>query len=232
MDATAKAQRRRERRKIAGSALIRIEMTDALGNQRHATAGIVDIIDGGLGLALTTAVKSGSIVVVRGKLADHYTADHVKAVVRWCNGKADGTFRAGLEFLDGLTSVRGSNSDAPDYYEVMQLSPNADANTISRVYRLLASQYHPDNSETGNSEMFLRLSEAYQILSDPVKRASYDARRRDATKVKLDHARGVAIDSRRGEGKGERFRRSVGALRGWETALQIGAGHQSRVWIG
>jgi curved DNA-binding protein CbpA len=62
----------------------------------------------------------------------------------------------------------------------MQLSPNADAETVSRVYRLLAFRYHPDNTETGNSEMFIRLSEANQILSDPEKRASYDAAHRSA----------------------------------------------------
>jgi curved DNA-binding protein CbpA len=58
----------------------------------------------------------------------------------------------------------------------MQLSPNADAETVSRVYRLLAFRYHPDNKETGNSEMFLRLSEAHEILSDPEKRAQLRTR--------------------------------------------------------
>jgi curved DNA-binding protein CbpA len=57
----------------------------------------------------------------------------------------------------------------------MQLSPNADAETIARVYRILATRYHPDSSE-GNQEMFLRLCEAHRVLSDPALRAQYDAR--------------------------------------------------------
>jgi DnaJ-class molecular chaperone len=61
----------------------------------------------------------------------------------------------------------------------MQLSPNV-AETVSRVYRMLAFRYHPDNTETGNSEMFLRLSEAHQIFIHPEKRASYDAAHRGA----------------------------------------------------
>jgi len=62
-----------------------------------------------------------------------------------------------------------------DYYELMQISPNAETETIQRVYRMLAGRYHPDNSNTGDMERFLRLNEAYQVLSDPQARAEYDA---------------------------------------------------------
>jgi curved DNA-binding protein CbpA len=57
----------------------------------------------------------------------------------------------------------------------MQLSPNADQDTIHRVYRLLAQRFHPDNQETGDQEAFRRLHEAYRVLGDPVERAGYDA---------------------------------------------------------
>src|SRR6185437_4287022 len=59
-----------------------------------------------------------------------------------------------------------------DHYETLQISPNADAETIRRVYRLQAQRFHPDNLETGNAEMFRRISEAYEILIDPERRAS------------------------------------------------------------
>jgi curved DNA-binding protein len=61
-----------------------------------------------------------------------------------------------------------------DYYETLQISPNAEPETVHRVYRLLAQQYHPDNKDTGNVEHFRRLNEAYQVLSDPERRAQYD----------------------------------------------------------
>ncbi len=61
-----------------------------------------------------------------------------------------------------------------DYYEVLQLSPNAEADTIHRVYRLLAQRLHPDNHETGSDEGFRALQEAYAVLSNPEKRAQYD----------------------------------------------------------
>ncbi len=61
-----------------------------------------------------------------------------------------------------------------DYYETMQISPNADLDTIHRVYRILAQRFHPDNRETGSSETFHALLEAYQTISDPEKRAAFD----------------------------------------------------------
>ncbi len=38
-----------------------------------------------------------------------------------------------------------------DYYEVLELSPAAETETIHRVYRLLAARYHPDNAQTGDT---------------------------------------------------------------------------------
>lgn len=63
-----------------------------------------------------------------------------------------------------------------DHYEILQVSRNADAETIERVFRLLAKRYHPDNTSTGDSDRFVALSEAHRVLSDPHERARYDAR--------------------------------------------------------
>lgn len=64
--------------------------------------------------------------------------------------------------------------DPLDYYEVLQVSPNADQEMIQRVYRLLAQRLHPDNQETGNAEKFRQLTDAYGVLSNPEDRARYD----------------------------------------------------------
>ncbi len=66
----------------------------------------------------------------------------------------------------------------PDYYEFLQISPNAEPETIHRVYRFLALRLHPDNPETGDVEKFYLLNEAYDTLSNPRKRADYDAGRK------------------------------------------------------
>ena len=67
-----------------------------------------------------------------------------------------------------------SEGQAVDYYEALQISPNADADTIQRVFRLLAQRFHPDNTETGDADRFRGLHEAYSILSVPERRAQYD----------------------------------------------------------
>jgi curved DNA-binding protein len=66
------------------------------------------------------------------------------------------------------------NETSIDYYEVLQVSPNAEVETIQRLYRLLAQRFHPDNRESGNELRFRELSEAYRVLSDPEQRARYD----------------------------------------------------------
>ena len=65
------------------------------------------------------------------------------------------------------------NTDV-DYYEILQISPSAEPETVHRVYRLLAQRLHPDNTTTGNDAAFRLLCEAYQVISDPERRARYD----------------------------------------------------------
>jgi len=69
--------------------------------------------------------------------------------------------------------------NVPDYYEFLQISPKAEPDTIHRVYRFMAARLHPDNPTTGDVEKFFLLSQAYNILSDPERRAQYDASRKN-----------------------------------------------------
>jgi curved DNA-binding protein CbpA len=71
-------------------------------------------------------------------------------------------------------AVDPSLYDGTDLYEALQISPNADLDTIHRVYRLLAQRFHPDNKETGEATRFRAMHDAYMVLSDPAKRAEYD----------------------------------------------------------
>ena len=62
-----------------------------------------------------------------------------------------------------------------NYYDELQIHPKAEPETIHRVYRLFAARYHPDNAATGDATKFRRIREAYEMLSDPARRAAYDA---------------------------------------------------------
>jgi len=61
-----------------------------------------------------------------------------------------------------------------DYYEILEISPNANSGTIERMFRYFAQRYHPDNKETGDRLRFDVILEANGILRDPAKRAQYD----------------------------------------------------------
>lgn len=61
-----------------------------------------------------------------------------------------------------------------NYYELLQINPNAEPDTVHRVYRFLAARFHPDNPDTGDADKFAMLKQAYDVLSNPVSRAEYD----------------------------------------------------------
>lgn len=64
-----------------------------------------------------------------------------------------------------------------DLYEILGLKREASQEEIKRAYRKLAHQYHPDKAKgdrTKAEERFKEINEAYQILSDPQKKAQYD----------------------------------------------------------
>ncbi len=61
-----------------------------------------------------------------------------------------------------------------NYYDLLQINPRAEIETIERVYRIMAARYHPDNQQTGDADRFRLLTDAYQVLRDPAKRREYD----------------------------------------------------------
>lgn len=66
--------------------------------------------------------------------------------------------------------------DEHRYYEILGLNHNASSSEITKAYRSLAKTYHPDvSSHPRARENFLRIREAYEALSNPDKRAEYDA---------------------------------------------------------
>jgi hypothetical protein len=199
MSATQADQRRRApRRNVSKPSVIRIELKDGMGHARNITADLVDWSETGLAVTLVAPIKPGAIIQVRGKLGDERVEISRRATILWCTEDPNGGYRIGLEFLDVQSGSNGSSQQHSthsdfkphdfkshnvssdfqdlDYYEIMQLSPNADHETVHRVYRLLAQRFHPDNADTGNAELFVQLTEAFQVLSDPEKRAAYDAR--------------------------------------------------------
>ena len=76
------------------------------------------------------------------------------------------------------------SSEFTDYYEILEISPNANSGTIERMFRYLAQRYHPDNQETGDRLRFDVIVEANDTLRDPVRRAQYDIQHKSQSSVR------------------------------------------------
>ena len=147
---------------------------------RRLPVTVLDQADEGLGLLSREDLAEGTLVELhpspemiasRGKLPGY-------ATVAWCQPTRAGRYRIGLRLPVAAPpppppAQPVQEADA-DHYEILQIHPNAHPDTIHRIYRLLAQRYHPDNQETGSQEMFRALVRAFDVLSDPAKRAAYD----------------------------------------------------------
>lgn len=62
-----------------------------------------------------------------------------------------------------------------DYYKILGIQTGANEDEIKKAYRKMALKYHPDKNKDPNAEeKFKEIAEAYDVLSDPKKRAVYD----------------------------------------------------------
>lgn len=62
-----------------------------------------------------------------------------------------------------------------DYYSALELNKNASIDEIRKSFRSLALKYHPDkNKDEGSKEKFMKIVEAYEVLSDASRKKNYD----------------------------------------------------------
>ena len=83
-----------------------------------------------------------------------------------------------------------------DYYEILEISPNANSETIDRIFRYLAQRYHPDNQDTRDYLRFSKILQAHDTLKDPVKRAQYDIQLKNYHSDFREKLAGEASDSK------------------------------------
>ena len=100
---------------------------------------------------------------------------------------------------------------ARDYYDVLGVPRNADAQTIQQAFRKLARRHHPDvNHDPAAGERFKEINEAYQVLSDPETRARYDRFGPDFRHIPEDYDERVAAAQGARSGGFRRGRRGGG----------------------
>jgi hypothetical protein len=171
-------------------------------------------------IQLATALGEGMLVSVAGQVDTRTGLAPVLGQyrVRGSRIAGIGKYHAELtmetppaEFVDAETErpappdARLDTEDA-DYYEVLQVSRNADIDTIHRIFHVLAQRYHPDNRETGDDRLFRRVVEAHGVLSHVERRAGYDVRLLEHAKARLkifdslESTQGVQAEIRKRKG--------------------------------
>lgn len=156
--------------------------------EEKVPAKLQDYEESGCGLRIELELEPGTLVAVAGDFGVGGAPARREGLVVWCRKSAVRGCMMGILFSrPGRPKEETGHhrvpprapeeirlDEKPDYYEILQLSQNADNDTLQRVYRALAQRYHPDNQATGNQEMFRRVLEAYHVLNDPEQRARYD----------------------------------------------------------
>jgi hypothetical protein len=131
----------------------------------------IDLSQGGMRVSSPRPLAVGMVVFIKAQSGSL----EGRGEVRHCTS-AGGAYAIGIAFNDETRATVSLGEDADlDYYAFLQVGPKAEWSTIHRIYRIMASRFHPDNPETGDPEKFLILQAAYQTLSDPKRRADYDA---------------------------------------------------------
>lgn len=162
---------RREQRSPSKERYV-LSWQDGAGLTRSAEAQGRDFSHSGVGLMCPVEVRPGSTVYIEAQ--GGYPTGY--SVARHCM-LHQGGYVIGLELDEAVKRSMDAPpvDSAADHYEFLQISPNAQAETIHRVYRFLAARFHPDNPETGDRDKFVRLQRAFEVLSNPERRAEYDA---------------------------------------------------------
>ena len=80
-----------------------------------------------------------------------------------------------------------------DHYKILGVEHKADSETIQRAYQALANRYHPKNKDTGDEEKYKAVTHAYEVLSDPISRKTFDNLRPSTEKETLPQFSGAAF---------------------------------------
>ena len=147
------------------------------GLTRSAEAEASEVSRARISLSCPVDLPLGTRVYMEAQTSSYKTYGVVRRRAR-----TDTSHVIGVELDEDAERGSAVPSEAvSNYYELLQISANAEISTIERIYRFLATRYHPDNPTTGDSEAFISITRAYKVLSDPDSRAAYDAELQSGT---------------------------------------------------
>ena len=128
---------------------------------RYVVGRITDSSYTGLGFQCEEPLSPG----VRLTYVHPVKNNHIAGRIVWCKESDKGGFQIG---------VANTADEAVDHYIFLQVCNSAEPGAIEAAYQRLARRYHPTNPTTANKELYERTLEAYDILSEPIARSTYD----------------------------------------------------------
>jgi hypothetical protein len=214
-------RRKHQRSKALRSGEDLVISLEELGSRVQISASARDVAPNSIGVEINRRLPIGARVHVSGvSITENGPRRWQNCVgqVVVCTALRNGSYLSGIVFDEERASSQKQDSqsqekagpqaesETPDYYEILQVNPVAEPETIHRVYRMLAQRYHPDNQDTGDAKHFAVVLEAYKILSDPEQRAAYDVGREGTLKKRWkifespEMAQGREAEKRKREG--------------------------------
>ncbi|KNC49783.1 uncharacterized protein AMSG_06061 [Thecamonas trahens ATCC 50062] len=151
-----------------------LDYDDRLRKRRRRLRKVHGAPDATSDAAVAMVIHLGRLALTRGEL------DKAMVLLRRVANLAPGDPRVN-ELQKAIIAARDAaaaeeQAEVGDYYEILGVARNATTKQIKAAYRRRARELHPDrNSAPDADEMFMRLAEAYAVLSDPETRARYDA---------------------------------------------------------
>lgn len=143
------------------------------GSWQTIAVQVQDNGEHGAGILLGRPLGDGRAVLLEGD----GIAGRARGYVAWCTAVSPGLYRAGIALEQGAGQPGNRAGEFDDHYETLEVNPMASADTIHKIYRVLAQRLHPDNPDSGSEEGFKRLVNAFRVLSDPGLRAAFDVER-------------------------------------------------------
>jgi len=163
-------RRAAEREAMTVPSTVQLTLHESEGH-RTINAQLLSISYSGLGVTCNQPLSPGTKLTY---IHPTRVNKSITARVAWCKANEAEKFEHGImvESFEEDTRV--------DHYSVLQVNPTAEPVMIDAAYEFLANRFHPENPRTANPAIYACLGEAYQILSDPEKRTTYDIERRGA----------------------------------------------------
>jgi hypothetical protein len=151
-------ERRKQRRERTDAAVELIWKEDS--HRRFECGRILDSSRKGAGVACPQPLAVSSCLILRAPGIGVVALSQV----RNCSWRRT-QYHLGVEFIEKASIQPPDPAAEPDHHELLRAGVAGDADRLERIYRALAFRYHPDNRDSGDSEIFLRITETYRILS-------------------------------------------------------------------